>query len=192
MPQTIAQLLSQTDWHQERQRLHSILTDCDLAASVKWGKLCYSLDGANIAIIFGLKDSCAVGFFKGVLLDDPAGVLEAPGDHSQSMRRIHFTSLAQIEEKAGVIRDYAARAIAIEKQGLQIPAAESKMPERPAELRERFAAEPALEAAFDRLTPGRQRGYLIHFTDTAKAETRRKRIEKYAAHILSGKGMHDR
>ena len=99
MAQTVAQLLAQSDWHQERRRLHSILTDCGLTAAIKWNKLCYTVDGANIAIIYGLKDSCAVGFFKGALLDDPAGVLEAPGEHSQTMRRIHFTALAEVEHK---------------------------------------------------------------------------------------------
>ncbi len=189
---TVDALLDQPDWHGERRKLRAILLDCGLAETVKWGKLCYMLDSANVAIIYGMKHSCAVGFFKGALLADPAGLLEAPGEHSQSMRRIHFTSLAEVEENETAIRAFTAQAIALERQGARIEPREDKLPDRPAELTALFAADHDLARAFDALTPGRQRAYLIHFTSAAQPATRLRRIEKHLPAIRAGKGMHDR
>ena len=153
----VKELLNQKNWQDERRRLRDILLDCGLEERVKWGKLCYAWEDSNVAIIYGMKNSCAVGFFKGSLLEDEGGVLVQPGKHSQAMRRLHFESLAEIEGSEDTIDD-----------------------------------DPELAEAFEELTPGRQRGWVLHFSDAKQSETRTRRIEKTRSKIIAGKGRNER
>lgn len=190
---SVEELLAQDGWNAERRKLREILLDCGLEETVRWGQLCYRLkDRGNVALIFGFKDSCAVGFFKGALLDDPDGRLNRHGEHTKSMRRMDFAGLDQIEDEEEQLRAFIHQAMANEKKGLRVERDESQMPDWPDELCDAFDANPDLRAAFEDLTPGRQRGYLIHFTGAKSSEARARRVAKYAPKILQGKGMHDR
>lgn len=177
-------------WKGEAETLRQILLDCGLTEELKWGKPCYSFEGGNIAIIQRMKDHLALMFFKGTLLDDPGGLLHAPGPNSRHGRRLHFTSAADVSERKGAIQDFVKAAIEAEKAGLELDAAPE--PELPDELVDCFDADPDFRAAFEALTPGRQRGYILHFSGARKSETRTARIEKHRQRILDGKGMHDR
>ena len=192
MGMTVKSLLKQKDWHRERKRMREILLDCGLAETVKWNKLTYTHEGGNVAIIYGMAHSCAIGFFKGSLLEDKEGKLVAPGKHSKAMRRLHFESIAEIDRQEKLIRATVKEAIALEDADAEIDFDDEDEIEPPKELIDAFDADPDFKQAFDELTPGRQRGYLLHFTDAKKSETRQRRIEKYHDAIEQGKGMHDR
>ena len=189
---TVADLLERETWQEERRALRAVLLGCGLDEAVKWNQLCYGAAGGNLAIIQVMKDFVAIGFFKGALLEDPGGVLQSPGAHSQAMRRLHFTSVGQIAEREGVIRDFVAQAVAAEKQELEVDFAPKQDIAWPAELVDAGDADPDFRAAFEALTPGRRRGYLIHFTEPRQGATRARRILKWADAIRAGKGLHDR
>ena len=192
MATTVADLLKQKDWHDERRKLRDILLDCGLEEAVKWNKLVYMLDGGNVAIIYGMAESCAIGFFKGSLLEDKKGKLIAPGKHSKAMRRLHFKSLDDIETHEKLIRETVEQAVALEEAGEKVDFDEREEIDPPQELVDVFDDDPDFKEAFDALTPGRQRGYLLYFTDAKKAETRARRIGKWWGAIEQGKGLHDR
>lgn len=179
-------------WAAEFQALRDILLDSPLNEEMKWGKACYCFDGSNVAILFALKAYCGVGFFKGALLTDPKGVLHSQGEHSQAMRLMRFTDASDVEAAAPVLRSYITEAIALEKSGAKIAFKEKDALVFPDELLAQFQSDPALEAAFKALTPGRQRGYVLHFSGAKQSATRVSRIEKARAGILAGKGMNDR
>ncbi|PMR77934.1 YdeI/OmpD-associated family protein [Billgrantia endophytica] len=185
-------LLSQPQWHDERKRLRAIALSCQLTESVKWGKLCYSAQNGNVAIIFGMKDYCALGFFKGSLLKDSEGILVAPGEHSQAMRQARFTQLSEIEAQAAVLEAYLLEAIELEKAGAKVDFSEKHELTYPEELQTALDGNAALKAAFEALTPGRQRGYIIHFSGPKQSSTRASRIEKSIPDILAGKGLNGR
>jgi uncharacterized protein YdeI (YjbR/CyaY-like superfamily) len=177
-------------WRAEMTALRPILLNSGLTEDVKWAKPCYHLDGKNIAIVQEMNDFLALMFFKGALLDDPDGILEAQGPNSRSARRVRFTSVEDVERLAGPVAACLTEAVAVEAAGLDVgPAPE---PELVAELRERLDHDPALEAAFSALTPGRQREYNLYFSSAKQAVTRLARIDKYAPKILDGKGFRDR
>lgn len=192
MSTTVAQLLKQKDWHEERKKLREILLTCGLEEAVKWNKLTYVHMGGNLAIIYGFAASCAIGFFKGSLLEDAEGKLIAPGSHSQAMRRLHFQNLAEIEADETLIRKMVGEAIALEEAGREVDFSGRQDPALPLELIEAFDNDPEFRTAFDALTPGKQRGYLLNFTEAKKPETRARRIDKWRDSIQNGKGMHDR
>ena len=192
MAKTVADLLKQKDWHDERKKLRSILLGCGLEEAVKWNKLAYTLDGGNVAIIYGMAESCAIGFFKGSLLEDKEGKLVAPGKHSKAMRRLHFKSLDDIETHEKLIRETVEQAVALEEAGEKVDFDERDVIDPPQELVDVFDDDPDFKEAFDALTPGRQRGYLLHFTDAKKSDTRARRISKWRSAIEQGKGLHDR
>ncbi len=185
-------LLSQPQWHDERKRLQAIALSCQLTESVKWGKLCYSVQSGNVAMIFGMKDYCAFGFFKGSLLKDPERILVAPGEHSQAMRQARFTQLSEIEAQSAVFEAYLLEAIALEKAGAKVDFNEKHELAYPAELQTALDGNAALKAAFEALTPGRQRGYILHFSGAKQSSTRASRIEKCMPDILAGKGLNGR
>ncbi len=185
-------LLSKTKWQEERKTLRAILLDCQLTEEVKWGKLCYTFQNSNLAMIFGLKEYCALGFFKGALLKDAKGILAKPGEHSQAMRQIRFTNLGEIRAAEANVRAYIREAIEVEASGLTVDFKEKEKLEFPAELQEKFDETPALASAFGQLTPGRQRGYILHFSGAKQSSTRTSRIEKCIPRILEGKGLQDR
>jgi uncharacterized protein YdeI (YjbR/CyaY-like superfamily) len=179
-----------TTWPEELTALRPILLGCGLDESIKWGKPCYSDGDKNIAIMQEMKGFLALMFFKGALLDDPRGVLRSQGPNSRSARRVELTSVDDVAAHEGAIRDLVASAIAVEEAGLSVgPAPELELCE---ELTERLAADPELAAAFEALTPGRQREYNLHIADAKQAKTREARIDKHVPQILAGKGMRDR
>lgn len=178
-------------WQAELVALRAILLSCDLVEDWKWSSPVYTVDGGNVAIVWGFKDRAALGFFKGVLLADPEGILVPPGDNSRSSRVVNFTSLAQIEAMAPVLRRYIAAAIAVERSGAKVDLPKDDLAP-PAELDAAFARTPALKAAFHALTPGRQRAYILHFSQAKQSATRASRIEKATPRILAGKGPQDR
>jgi len=177
-------------WQNELKKLRMILLDCQLTEELKWGKPCYTFRESNLAILYGLKESCAVGFLKGALLKDPNGILIKPGEHSQSGRWIKFTSVREIVEMEPILKTYIHEAIAAEKAGLKVEFKKNPEP-IPEELQNKLDEIPALKTAFKALTPGRQRGYILYFSAPKQSKTRESRIEKWLQHILNGKGMQD-
>jgi uncharacterized protein YdeI (YjbR/CyaY-like superfamily) len=178
------------NWQGETRKLRSILLDCGLDEDLKWGKPCFTFEGRNVAIIQPFKEHCSLMFFKGALLKDTYGLLRSQGDNTQSALRLEFTSEAHI--KATVVKSYVKQAIAVEKAGLKVDFKAKHELELPAELTRIFERDRRLANAFHALTPGRRRGYVLHFTGAKQSKTRTGRIEKCIPMILAGKGMNDR
>ncbi|MBP1849039.1 YdeI/OmpD-associated family protein [Rhizobium halophytocola] len=178
-------------WQSELQALRSLLSETPLVEDFKWRSPCYTFDGANVATIWAMKEACGLSFFKGVLLKDPAGILTAPGDNSRSVRLFRFSSLEQLAPHRDTLKGYVLEAIGLEKAGAKVTFEKDDLA-YPAELVDRLDADTALREAFEALTPGRRRGYLLHFTEPKQPATRTARIDRHADRILAGKGMHDR
>lgn len=176
-------------WRGEIQKLRSILLDCGLDEDLKWGKPCFLFEERNVAIIQPFKAHCSLMFFKGALLEDTHGLLRSQGQHTQSAMRLEFTNAAQVSRAA--VTSYVKQAIAIERAGLKVDVNARPELELPEELDRMFRADRRLAAAFRALTPGRQRGYIMHFTGAKQSHTRTARIMKYMPRILAGKGMND-
>lgn len=189
-PEVDAYLARSRRWPDELAALRALLLDCGLTEELKWARPCYGHEGHNLVILQEMKDFLALMFFKGALLEDPAGVLEEQGPNSRSARRICFRSVEDTTRLAGVVRDYVAAAIEIERAGLQVAPAPPL--ELAAELQDRIERDPAFGAAFAALTPGRQREYHLAIADAKQASTRAARVDKYAPRILAGKGLRDR
>ncbi len=188
-PKVDAFIGREDQWQAEMTALRPVLLGCGLSEEIKWGKPCFSHEGRNIAIFQPMKGFLSLMFFKGALLEDPAGLLRSQGPNSRSALRVEFTSVDQVDDQADIVRDYVADAIEVEDKGLQVESPpELALCE---ELAARLEADPDLRAAFEGLTPGRQREYNLHFSDAKKAETREARIDKYAEKILTGKGFRD-
>jgi len=175
----------------ELKRLRSILLATPLTEEYKWRAPCYTYEGANVAIIHDFNEYSAIGFFKGVLLKDPTKILEAPGPNSRSSRIAKFTSAKDITAKRAALEGLVKEAIANEIAGRDVDFSERDDIEVPAELKAIFEKDPAYEKAFEALTPGRRRGYLIHFSSAKQSKTRTARIEKYRDKIFAGKGMQE-
>ena len=178
-------------WKAEFAALRELCLASALHEDLKWGKACYDLDGHNVALIHGFKDYCALLFMKGALLEDTAGVLVQQTENVQSARQIRFATLADIVAQETTIRSYLAEAIAVEKSGARVAMKTAAQFEVPAEFLERLEREPALAEAFHALTPGRQKGYLLHFAGAKQSATRSARVEKHAPRILKGLGLDD-
>jgi uncharacterized protein YdeI (YjbR/CyaY-like superfamily) len=179
-------------WPAELERLRTILLDCHLTEALKWGSPCYSYGKHNIAIMGELKDACVLGFFKGTLLSDSQGILLKPGENTQSARSIKFTSVREIAKLEPVLRAYIHEAMEVERAGLKVAFTKSADLDVPEELQHKMKEMPALKKAFQALTPGRRKGYLLHFSAPKQAKTRVSRIEKCIERILEGKGLNDR
>lgn len=177
-------------WPDEIVRLRPILLEAGLAESVKWGKPCYSHDGANICIMQEFKDFLALMFFKGALLADPDGLLESQGANTRSARRITLRSTDDVDRLAGTIAAHVEEAKRVEAAGLEVPPADPE--DLVEELQNRLDTDPELKKAFEALTPGRRRAYNLHVADAKKAETRESRIDRCVPKILAGKGLQDR
>lgn len=177
-------------WQGEIQKIRSILLECGLDEELKWGKPCFQIDGKNIAIIQPFKEHCSLMFFKGALLEDPHGLLRSQGENTQSALRLEFASEAQI--KKAVLKSYVKQAIEVERSGRKVDFKAKRQLELPDELTEVLQRDRRLAKAFDALTPGRQRGYVLHFMGAKKSETRRARIEKCIPKILAGVGFQER
>lgn len=183
-------LARSTQWPEELAAMRRVLLDAGLSEHLKWRQPCYAHDGRNIVILQEMKGFLAAMFFKGALLEDPAGLLRDQGPNSRSAKRLELTSVAQIEELAPIIADYVADAVEVERSGREVPAAPEL--ELAAELQELLDADADLAAAFAALTPGRQREYQLHVSGAKQASTRRSRAEACAPRILAGKGLRDR
>jgi len=175
-------------WREEFEKLRRILLGCRLTEELKWSKPCYTFQKSNIVIIQGFKEFCALLFCKGALLNDPKGILKKFG--WQAARRIPFTNVREIVEMEPILKAYIHEAIEVEKAGLEVNF--QKDPGTvPEELQKKLNEIPALKAAFDALTPGRQRGYILYFSGAKQSKTRESRVEKCMRRILNGKGLND-
>jgi uncharacterized protein YdeI (YjbR/CyaY-like superfamily) len=178
-------------WQSEIKKLRTIILDCHLTEELKWGVPCYTFQDSNIVLIHTFKDYCAVLFHKGVLLKDPKKILIQQTENVQAARQVRFTSLAEIVKLEKTLKAYILEACEVEEKGLKVPMKETKEFEMPEEFGAELKKNAALKKAFDALTPGRQRGYLLYFSSAKQAKTREARIEKYVPHILDGKGVDD-
>jgi uncharacterized protein YdeI (YjbR/CyaY-like superfamily) len=178
-------------WREEFEKLRMIVLDCGLTEELKWGVPCYRFEKANIVLIHGFKEYCALLFFKGALLNDTRGILIQQTKNVQSARQIRFTNVREIVKMAPILKAYIYEAIEVEKAGLKVnfkKTAEFKIPE---EFQKKLNKAPALKTAFKALTPGRQRAYIFHFSAPKLSKTRESRVEKYIPQILNGKGLDD-
>lgn len=189
-PKVDAFLNKAKSWREEMEALRSIALDCGLSEELKWGKPCYTFGKGNVAIIQPFKNQCAFMFFKGALLNDPKGLLEAPGPNSQAARRMMFSSVGEIVGMKARLRAFIAEAIRMEKAGKKVQGKKDPEPV-PEELVQMFERVSGLKEVFEALTPGRQRGYILHFASARQSKTRTSRIEKCVPRILEGKGLHD-
>ncbi len=178
-------------WQAEMSLLRELVLKCDLTEEYKWRQPCYSFNGKNVLFVSAFKDSCVLAFFKGALLADPSTILARSGENTQGMRMIRFTNCEQIKSLRTEIKQYIFEAIEIEKAGLKVPKTDVASPTYPVELKEVFEKNPEFQAAFEKLTPGRKRAYILHFSSAKQAETRKSRIEKLIPRILKGKGIDD-
>ncbi len=178
-------------WQEELEILRIIVLDCQLTEELKWGCPCYTLKNSNIVLIHTFKEYCAVLFFKGALLKDSKGILVQQTKNVQSARQIRFTNAREIVEMQPILKAYIAEAIEVEKSSLEVEFKTTTEFGVPEELQHQFDEIPELKAAFDALTPGRQRGYILHFSEPKQSKTRASRVEKYMPHILNGRGLND-
>lgn len=178
-------------WPKELKHLRNVILECGLVEELKWGVPCYTHNKANIAILAAFKDYCALSFFKGSLLHDEQKILHSPGENSQASRLFKFTSIKEITKLERIIKAYIFEAIEIENAGLKVKFKKAEEYPIPVEFELAMKKNPALQKAFYALTPGRQKGYLLHFSQAKQAATREARIEKYTPKILMGKGMMD-
>jgi uncharacterized protein YdeI (YjbR/CyaY-like superfamily) len=177
-------------WPAEIEKLRRIILDCGLAEALKWGKPCYAFENSNIVLIQGFKAYCALLFFKGVLLKDPKGILIKTGENTFVGRQIRFNNVPEIVKLEPVLKAYIREAIEVEKAGLKVKVKRKPEPV-PQELQNKLDENPAFKAAFEALTPGRQRGYILYFSAAKQSATREARVEKCRPQILKGKGLND-
>ncbi|WZY36742.1 YdeI family protein [Bacillus sp. FSL W8-1122] len=177
-------------WKEEYKKLREIILDCDLTEEFKWMHPCYTFENKNIVLIHGFKDYCALLFHKGALLKDAHGILIQQTENVQAARQIRFTNIEEIIEKELILKDYIDEAIAVEKAGLKVNQDNTNL-NIPEELQNKFDEMPALKTAFEALTPGRQRAYILYFSGAKQPKTRAARVEKYVQKILDGLGLKD-
>ncbi|MBW0435978.1 YdeI/OmpD-associated family protein [Leptospira yasudae] len=178
-------------WKKEFEQLRAIILECGLTEEFKWGNPCYTIGKGNVVLIHGFKEYCALLFFKGALLKDPKGILVIQSENVQSARQIRFTNVQEIVKKKSVLKTYVKEAAEVEKAGLKVDFKKTKDFKVPDEFLNPLEDNPALKAAFDALTPGRQRAYLLHFAAPKQSKTRESRVEKCIPLILKGKGLND-
>ena len=178
-------------WQKEIEKLRTIVLDCQLNEELKWGVPCYTFQKSNIVLIHEFKEYCAVLFFKGALLNDANSILVQQTENVQSARQIRFTHIQEIIDLEPVLKTYIYEAIEVEKAGLKVELKKTKEFNVPEEFQTRLNEDHNLKTAFHALTPGRQRGYLLHFSAPKQSKTRESRIEKSIPQILNGKGLDD-
>ncbi len=182
---------SGSDWAKEFRKLKTVALACRLTEESKWGWPAYTLDGRNIVLIHAFKDYCALLFFKGVLLKDDRRVLIQQTKNVQAARQIRFTNLAEVVKMERIVKSYILEAIKVEKSGQKVELKKTAQFEMAEEFKEKLKELPALKKAFYALTPGRQRGYLLHFSTAKQSKTRAARVEKCVPGILEGTGLDD-
>jgi uncharacterized protein YdeI (YjbR/CyaY-like superfamily) len=178
-------------WRPEYAALRELCLASGLDEELKWGQACYAFNGRNVVLIHGFKDYCALLFMKGALLKDPKHILIRQTDNVQGPRQIRFTSLADINKNKSAIGAYLKQAIAVEKSGAKVKMKTVADFDMPAEFRDRLDDDSSLAEAFRALTPGRQKGYLLHFASAKQSATRAARVAKHAPRILKGLGLDD-
>src|SRR5262245_20249230 len=176
---------------EEFEKLRKICLDCGLTEELKWGKPCYTYQGSNIVLIHGFKDYCALLFFKGALLKDPKGILIQQTENVQAARQIRFKNVREIVEMETTLKAYVKEAIEVDNAGLEVSYKKTSEFVIPEEFQNRLDESPVLRKAFDALTPGRQRGYILYFSTAKQPTTRESRVEKCLPQILNGKGLND-
>jgi uncharacterized protein YdeI (YjbR/CyaY-like superfamily) len=178
-------------WQEELAKLRTIILDCQLTEELKWGCPCYTFRKSNIVLIHVFKEYCALLFFKGALLKDADGILIQQTKNVQAARQIRFANVREIVQMEPILKAYIDEAIAVEKAGLKVRLKKTSDFTIPEEFQKKLDAIPALKTAFDALTPGRQKAYLLYFSAAKQAKTRESRVEKYMQQILKGKGLND-
>ena len=180
-----------TQWREEYAQLRMIILDCSLTEEVKWGVPCYTFQDGNVVLIHGFKEYCAILFVKGALLNDPKGILIQQTENVQSARQVRFTSVQEITTMKATLKEYIHDAIKVEKAGLKVDYKKTSEYTVPEEFQTKLDKDPDLKKAFHALTPGRQRGYIFHFSQPKLSKTRESRVEKSIPQILDGKGLDD-
>lgn len=178
-------------WHTEFKKLRAVILACGLNEELKWGCPCYTFNAANIVLIHGFKEYCALLFFKGALLNDADAILIQQTKNVQAARQIRFTRVKEINELENTIKAYVFEAIEIEKAGLKVTLKKTADYLIPEEFQTKLDKSKLLKKAFDALTPGRQKAYIFHFSQAKLSKTRQERVEKYIPQILKGKGLND-
>lgn len=178
-------------WQTEFEKLRTIALKTELTEDLKWGCPCYTYEGKNIFLIHGFKEYCALLFFKGALMKDPENILIQQTENVQAARQIRFTNLQQIIDLEHVLNDYIFEAVEIEESGAKVEMKKTHEFNIPEEFAQKLNENPELKKAFEALTPGRQRAYLLYFSSAKQPKTRISRIEKYIPEILNGKGLND-
>jgi len=179
------------NWTEVLIELRRIVLECGLDEDFKWSQPCYMFQKSNVLLVTAFKEYAAISFFKGTLLADPQGILVAPGANSQSARQLRFTHIKDILDREAVLKAYIYEAIELERLGLKVNYNKKAGP-IPEELQKKFDEIPELKSAFEALTPGRQRGYILYFSQAKQSSTRKSRIEKSMVKIFEGKGINDR
>lgn len=178
-------------WQSELEQLRKIALDCQLTEELKWGTPCYTLQGKNIVLIHDFKEYCAFLFFKGALLSNSDGILIQQSKNVQATRQIRFTNVGEIVEKLAILKAHIYEAIEVEKAGLEVKFKKTEEFILVNEFKNKLDELPDLKTAFEALTPGRQRAYMLHFSAPKQSKTRESRVEKCIPKILSGKGLND-
>lgn len=179
-------------WQKETDKLREIALASGLREETKWSKPCFTYQEKNVVIIIPLKEACTLSFFKGALLKDPKHILQKVGAHTQAGRWIKFTSVKEITAQQSVLRNYIDQAIKVEKSGKTVPLKKASAYPVPEELQARLDATPKLRAAFEALTPGRRKSYILHVSGAKQTKTRAARVERCVPMILSGRGFNER
>jgi uncharacterized protein YdeI (YjbR/CyaY-like superfamily) len=178
-------------WQEELETLRMIILDCGLTEELKWGCPCYTFKKRNTVIIAGFKEYCVLSFFKGILLQDTNDILIKAGENTQTVRLIRFTNVREIVKMAPILKAYIYEAIEVEKAGLKVPVKKTADFIVPEEFQQKLDKNIALKTAFYAMTPGRQRAYILYFSEPKLSKTRELRVEKSVQQILNGKGLND-
>jgi uncharacterized protein YdeI (YjbR/CyaY-like superfamily) len=190
-PKVDVYLSKDKKWQEELEKLRMIILDCQLTEELKWGVPCYTFQKSNIVLIYVFKEYCALLFFKGALLNDTNGILIKQTKNTQAGRQIRFTNVREIVEMETILKAYIYEAIEVEKAGLKVNFKKTTEFIIPEEFQNKLDEIPALKTAFDALTPGRQRAYILYFSEPKQSKTRESRVEKCTQQILNGKGLND-
>jgi uncharacterized protein YdeI (YjbR/CyaY-like superfamily) len=190
-PKVDVYLSKSKKWQKEFEKLRMIILDCQLTEELKWGVPCYTYQKSNLVLIHGFKEYCALLFFKGALLNDAHGILIKQTENVQAGRQIRFTNVREIVAMETILKAYIYEAIEVEKAGLEVNFKKTTEFIIPEEFQNKFDEIPALKNAFEVLTPGRQRAYILYFSEPKQSKTRESRVEKCMQQILNGKGLND-
>lgn len=190
-PKVDAFIAREKQWKKEFELLREIALECGLGEELKWGQPCYTTNGKNVLIIHGFKEYCGMLFVKGALLKDPKSILIQQTENVQSARQARFTSVGEITKLRTTLKAYIREAVDVEKKGLKVTLKKTSEYTLPEEFEAKLRSNPKLRSAFNSLTPGRQRGYILYFSSAKQSKTREARIEKFTPNILAGKGLDD-